>query len=84
MNVGIYINEIESLLSDLKDVLDTQVNVTLKEIDTLTDEIEAFKAQNEDLQDNAEILLNKIYLLECKCAHLELELVEEVIKNKTT
>jgi hypothetical protein len=83
MSIKHDLDEIEGLLSSLRDKVDDEAQDFLKEISVLNDEIEMLKAQNEEFQKNVEDLVNRNYLLNYKVAKLELELVEEVMKNKT-
>ena len=82
MSINIYIDEIQSLLSDLRDQYDAQVEDVKKEISSLDDEIEVLKAQNDVLEEAVQDLVNRNYLSECKIAYLELELVENFINKK--
>jgi prophage DNA circulation protein len=82
MSINRLIDEIEGLLSDLRDKYDAQVEDVKKEISSVDDEIEVLKTQNDVLEEAVQDLVNRNYLLECKAAQLEFELVEEVMKNK--
>ena len=83
MSINRLIDEIEGLLSDLRNQYDDEVEDVKKEISSLDDEIEVLKAQNDVLEESVQDLVNRNYLLNYKVAKLELELVEEVMKNKT-
>ena len=82
MSINRLIDEIEGLLSDLRDQYDAQVEDVKKEISSLDDEIEVLKAQNDVLEEAVQDLVNRNYLSECKIAYLELELVENFINKK--
>lgn len=82
MSINRLIDEIEGLLSDLRDQYDAQVEDVKKEISSLDDEIEVLKAQNDVLEESVQDLVNRNYLLHYKIAHLELEILENFINKK--
>ena len=82
MSINRLIDEIEGLLSDLRNQYDDEVEDVKKEISSLDDEIEVLKAQNELLEENLETLEISHNQLLSRVAQLEFELVEEVMKNK--
>ena len=82
MSINRLIDEIEGLLSDLRDQYDAQVEDVKKEISSIDDEIEVLKNQNDVLEEAVQDLVNRNYLSECKIAYLELELVENFINKK--
>jgi predicted nucleic acid-binding Zn-ribbon protein len=82
MSINTLIDEIEGLLSDLRNQYDDEVEDVKKEISSLDDEIEVLKNQNDVLEEAVQDLVNRNYLLECKIVHLELELVENFINKK--
>jgi chromosome segregation ATPase len=82
MSINRLIAEIEGLLSDLRDQYDAQVEDVKKEISSIDDEIEVLKNQNDVLEEAVQDLVNRNYLLECKIAHLELEILENFINKK--
>jgi hypothetical protein len=58
------------------------INDRQEELDVQKVMIEKMSETIEELQKSVEDLINRNYLLECKAAQLEFELVEEVMKNK--